>query len=206
MKTKYQIQFEKDHSAMKYYLIGMQYHTALKAMGFAAQYHTGFRKNGVTPEFHHQIRIAFTILGLKGLVNEQECLALAFLHDTPEDYKVPFSTLKEKFGESIAQKAFILDKSTHVDSATYFAACSECPSCSIVKGSDNIDNIQSMHGAFTPEKIESYIKRTKTDILPMLKLASNFTPSQAIAYQVLRNTLKNQIALYEALQQKDTIQ
>lgn len=189
-------QFEKDHAAIKNYLLGKNYKTALRVLAFAKSYHTGLRKDGVTPEFHHQIRIAFSILNLRDVMNEELCLCLSFLHDTPEDYGVSYSLLAENFGEEIARKACILDKGQHQHDELYFAAIEKDIDCSIVKGADNGDNIQSMVGVFNDEKINKYMTRTKTQILPMLKNAANNFPEQSFAYSSLRMRLKDQMLIY----------
>ena len=196
MKTQQQIQFEKDHAAMKNYLLGRGYKTALRVLPFASNLHDGFRKDKVTPEFHHQIRIAFSILNLRDVVNEELCVCLAFLHDTPEDKNISYSVLNGKFGKDIARKACILDKHQFTHEGSCFAAIAEDIDCSIVKGADNGDNIQSMVGVFTKEKMTSYMHRTKQYVLPMLKHASNNFPEQSFAYSGLRLRLKDQLLLY----------
>jgi (p)ppGpp synthase/HD superfamily hydrolase len=196
MNTHQQTQFEKDHAAMKNYLLGRGYKTALRVLSFARSHHDGFRKDKVTPEFHHQIRIAFSILNLRDVVNEELCLCLAFLHDTPEDKNVSYSVLNEKFGHDIASKACILDKGQHRDEAACFLAIQNDIDCSIVKGADNGDNLQSMVGVFSKEKMGSYMHRTKHYVLLMLKNASNNFPEQSFAYSALRMRLKDQLMLY----------
>lgn len=193
------IQFNKDHAAMKNYLLGRGYTTALRVLAFARRYHTGFRKDLVTPEFHHQIRIAFSILNLRDVKNEELCLSLAFLHDCPEDYGVSYSLLSKEFGEVIAAKACILDKGQHKDNFDYFYSIEFDIDCSIVKGADNCDNIQSMVGVFSKEKMGKYMERTRCEILPMLKNASNNFPEQSFAYSSLRLRLKDQLTLYSEI-------
>lgn len=196
MKTNQQIQFEKDHAAMKNYLLGRGYRLALKVLAFGMKHHTGFRKDGTTPEFQHQLRIAFSILNLRDVVNEELCICLAFLHDTPEDKGISYSVLNALFGHDVASKACILDKNQHKDEAACFEAIGNDIDCSIVKGADNGDNIQSMVGAFSKEKMQSYMERTREHVLPMLKIASQNFPEQSFAYSGLRMRLKDQLSLY----------
>lgn len=191
------IQFDKDHAAMKQYLLGRGYKTALRVLAFASKYHVGLRKDGETPEFQHQLRIAFYILNLRDVANEELCLCLAFLHDTPEDYGVSYSLLSENFGTEIARKACILDKGQHSDDLSYFKAIESDIDCSVVKGADNGDNIQSMVGVFSEEKIRKYMSRTKTQILPMLKNAANNFPEQHFTYAAMRMRLKDQMLIYK---------
>jgi (p)ppGpp synthase/HD superfamily hydrolase len=199
MKTQQQIQFEKDYTAMKSFLLGRNYKQGLKAISFARQLHDGMRKDGLTPEFHHQIQIAFSILNLRDVVNEELCLCLAFLHDTPEDKNISYMVLKREFGQDIASKACMLDKHQHATEEDCFLVVASDIDCSIVKGADNGNNIQTMHGAFTKEKMQLYMNRTEFQVLPMLKTASNNFPEQSFAYSALRTRLKDQLALYKVI-------
>lgn len=197
--TNEKAQFEKDRTAIKNYLLGCGYTQALKAMAFAEKFHIGFRKDNVTPEFHHQIRIAFSVLNLRDVENEETCLILSFLHDTKEDYKISQDQLTSLFGSKISSKCSILDKNCFIGEGDCFTAIGEDIDCSIVKGADNCDNIQSMHGAFTDAKIAIYCERTERYVLPMLKIASRNFPHQSFSYSALRNQLKNKIVLYREL-------
>lgn len=198
-KALAKVKFEKDKAALKFYCLGKGYSETLKVMAFAAKFHTGYRKDNITPEFHHQVRIAFSIINLRGIVNEERCLSLALAHDTAEDYNVSFAELAEKFGTSFAREVILLDKNQHGTEKLCMLAISNDENCSIVKGADNIDNVQSMHGAFTPAKISSYMARTEDKILPMLKQAAVNFPAQYLAYSSMRYRLKAQLELYRAL-------
>lgn len=199
MRTKEQIQFEKDHAAMKNYLLGRGYKTALRVMAFAKNLHGGFRKDGKTPDFQHQIRIAFSILNLRDVSNEELCLCIAFLHDTPEDTSETYESLNALFGHDIAYKSCLLNKKQYGLESDCFTAVGLDIDCSIVKGADNGDNIQSMVGAFSKEKMQSYMYRTTDSVLPMLKAAANNFPEQSFAYSSLRMRLKDQLALYKEI-------
>lgn len=190
-KTAERAQFEKDYTALKHYLIGRDYVLALRALGAAELYHTGMRKDNKTPELHHQVRICFNIINLRGVSNEELCLAGALLHDVIEDYDVPQNVLAKLCGDEMAECAWRLDKRNGFDLST-------CPICSIIKGADNADNVLSMTGVFNVEKMRSYIKRTQTEILPMLKRASKLFPEQQLAYSSLSSLLKKQIQLNNA--------
>lgn len=191
--------FDKDYTALKSYLLGRNYYMALRCMAFARELHSGTRKDGRTPEFHHQIRINFTCLNLRGVRNEELVQCLGFLHDTPEDKNISHALLAHEFNDEIATKACKLDKHQHSDEEACMKAISHDPDCSIVKGADNKDNIGSMVGAFTREKMVTYMTRTREQIIPMLKQAAIYFPDQSFAYGSLRSTLKDQLHLYDRL-------
>jgi len=187
-KTPEQEQFEKDYTALKHYLIGRDYLPALRALGMAEQVHRGFRKDGVTPEFHHQVNICFTIINLRGVLDEGTALAAALLHDVIEDYDLPERDIELLVGPDILEVAKSLDKRNKADLSRSMVG-------SIVKGADNCDNTLSMIGVFDPVKMEAYIKRTENEILPMLKKASKNFPDQQLAYGGLTALLKKQVYL-----------
>jgi len=188
VKSNEQLQFEKDYTALKHYLIGREHLSALRALGIAEQVHKGFRKDGKTPELHHQINICFTIINLRGVIDEGAALAVALLHDTIEDYDFPLDELKLAVGDSVVEAAWRMDKRNGVDLST-------CPVCSIVKGADNCDNTLHMIDVFDLDKMRAYIKRTQSEILPMMKRASKLYPEQQLAYGGLAALLKKQLQL-----------
>lgn len=193
------LQFEKDYTALKHYLIGRSYHSTLAAIGIAQKYHTGTRKDGKTPEFHHQVRICFTIIGLRDVEHEEKCLTAAILHDLFEDYDVSLEDVRPQleklcdFSELIFHLQ-LLNK--HNTPNIMDLACD--PVASIDKGADNCDNTLTMTGVFSIEKMRDYIARTEREILPMLKEASRNFPNQHFAYASLRTLLKKQLLLARA--------
>ncbi len=194
--------FEKDRTALKYYMIGRGYVKALKAMGFAEKIHRGFRKDGYTPEFYHQVGIALAITELKGLINEERCLVVAFLHDVMEPpYNVARQVIVAEFGEEEADSVWRTTKKhedlvKHTDD--YLNEMAGDPCSSIVKGRDRNNNLQSMLGVFNVPKMKSYINDARNIFLPMLKTASKLFPEQHQAYQTISNNMKQQCHLLEA--------
>jgi hypothetical protein len=203
--------FKKDYTALKNYLLGRGFYLALEGMAFAEKYHTGTRKDGYTPEFHHQLIIAWTIINLRGLDGdwrsdrgltlEEHCILLAFLHDVMEDYNLSLEEIAKDFGKMAADDVYALSKKHRGEVKTveqYNDELAEQPQRIIVKGSDNSHNVQSMHGAFKPEKIASYLLDSKTHKLPLLKLGRKRFPKYHFAFTGLSFMLKRQIELYEA--------
>lgn len=194
--------FEKDYTALKNYMLGRGYHLALKALAFAELYHVGTRKDGYTPEFHHQITICWTIVNLRDIDDiEEYCLTLAFLHDVMEDYDISFDEMCRRFGEDVANDVYVLSKKHRGEVknlATYHKELGEKAATIIVKGADNSHNVQSMHSAFKPEKIISYLEDTKGNKLPLLRLGRKRFPQYHFAFAGLSFMLKRQVELYEA--------
>ena len=204
-KTQVQAKYEKLFTALKYYMIGKNYTTALSALEFARSFHTGFRKNGIDPEYLHQVSIALYTSSLKGVQNEEMVLALSCLHDTPEDYDVDKSILVNRFGEELTRKTLILSKKYQGREKTmseYFGEIGDDIDCSIVKGADRVNNVQTMIGVFSEEKQKKYIKEVEELFLPMLKTAKKNFPTQTHAYFNISQMLKNQVELVKAIHDK----
>jgi (p)ppGpp synthase/HD superfamily hydrolase len=196
--------FESAYTALKGYMLGKGYVQGLEALSFAELYHVGTRKDGFTPEFYHQIEICFTLINLRGLEDiEERCIVLALLHDIMEDYDVSFDEMVNRFDEEAAEDVYVLSKKHRgevKDLKTYHIEIGKKPETILVKGADNSQNVQSMHGAFKAEKMLSYLVDTKTNKLPLLKLGRKRFPKYHFAFAGLSFMLKRQVALYEAHQ------
>lgn len=193
--------------ALQNYLHGARYYEALKALDFAKAIHVGTRKDGITPEFQHQVEIALYITTLRNLIDEEGCIVAAILHDVLEDYPhITKSDVGQLTNEQRTFAVVLLSKEiggepihfTGTTLDTYFENISRCDIASVVKGSDRIHNLQSMHGVFTPAKQRQYIDETKQYFLPMLKRAAGKFPSQYLAYMNMRTVIKNQVELIES--------
>lgn len=187
--------------ALTAYLVGSQYNKALKAFSFAEKYHTGTRKNGA-PELLHQIEIALFITTLKNLVNEEVAIIVALLHDVLEDYKVAPAIIEAEFGREVLDALILVSKKVLYfsdvkvcDDETFFKRMVDNPHSTIVKGVDRINNLQTMIGAFTLEKQQSYVEEAEHFFLPMLKEAMGIHTTQWLAYMNIRQTIKMQAEL-----------
>lgn len=187
--------YQKLFIALRYYCMGAKYTKALKAMEFARRIHTGKRKDGITAEFQHQVEIALYLTTLKDVMNEEEGIAVALLHDTMEDYEhVTYPDIVNETDMSIADACELLNKNGKKPE-NYFGDIGSHPVASLVKGSDRVHNINSMKGVFTPEKQQEYIKEAEQWFLPMLKNARNKFPEQTRAYFNIEHMLRSQINL-----------
>lgn len=200
--------FEKIRLALRYYLQGAadhdcRYFVTLHAFDFSMGYHIGKRKDGVTPEFMHQLETTQFIRTLRSsLLFPAETIAVMLLHDTAEDYDVPFAQIREKFGAGIehgVQRMTKLHLGRKKSPQQYFEEMLDCPRATLCKGADRIHNQQSMIGVFTREKQLSYIEETRAWILPMLKKARRLYPEQENAYENIKRVLMAQIEMLEAI-------
>ena len=194
--------YEKLYTALKYYLIGKEFHVALKAMYYASHKHTGMRKDGKTREFHHQLEIGMHITTLKGLENEELCIAAAMLHDVMEDYDVSREMLEREFPSEVIDVVWLLTKKFNgvvKDVDVYFNEIMNNAAASVVKGIDRVHNVQTMVGVFSVEKQQHYMYEVKKYFIPMLKKARYLFSLQGAAYVNIEKTLRSQIELIEAI-------
>lgn len=201
-------QFQKEKTALKYFLIGRGYHLALKALGFAERYHVGKRKDGRTPELHHQIQIALSITELKDVKNEELCIVGALLHDVQEDYNILSEEIEKEFGPDARRVTWVATKKfagEHKNKEDFILAVALDQEGSIVKGEDRVNNLQSMIGVFTLEKMVDYVEEAETVFLPMLKKASKLFPEQQMAYYAIMQKLKQLIKSNRAYVQAATM-
>jgi hypothetical protein len=203
-RLKNALQYEREKTALKYYLIGKGYNKAIKALGYIERIEfripaeERFRKDKVTPSLHHQIRIALSVTQLKGLTDKQEelCIVAALLHDVQEDHSISYEEIYNNFGKKIAEICWKLTKKfvgQHKNKEEYIREIGQDLIASIVKGLDRNDNLSTMIDVFSISKMDSYADEAEDVFLPMLKTASKLFPELLQAYQMITLKMKLQI-------------
>lgn len=196
--------------SMRYWLLGrsetdINYLHALNALEYAKKVHIGLRKDNVTPEFQHQIEIAHFIRTLNNhIIDPANTLATIFLHDTLEDYAdthdISVESLTLRFNARIATSVLLMSKIRNgkkISNKEYYDGMASCPIASIAKGADRINNLMSMHPAFSLKKQREYIQETRDFVLPMLKEARHNFPQQEGVYENIKLFINNTIRLTE---------
>lgn len=183
------------HAIKKTAVAGLlqNYPLATSAMEFASEYHTGIRKDNITPEFDHQVSIVRFLLKITPYCSDaDEILTAGFLHDVAEDYNVPLTTFKDRFGPKVGKAVVMLTKVIREKkrlSSNYFNALSQDPIASIVKGADRVHNMSTL-GTFSAGKKAEYGQETDDWIIPMLEKAKENFPQQAKAYDMILRVLR----------------
>jgi len=200
--------FDKLRISLRYLLQGSAerdaaYLVPLRAFEFASTTHLGTRKDGKTPEFMHQLEVAlYTRTLSRNLQFPAESIATALLHDIVEDYGVTIADIESQFNDTVASAVQRMTKEENGirrSDEDYFDKIAACPIASIVKGSDRINNQQTMIGVFRMEKQQEYISESEKFILPMLKLARRRFPQQEAAYENIKLMLRSQIQMLRAV-------
>lgn len=190
------LQFQREKTALKFFLLGREYHQALKALGFVERYNIGLRKDGVTPNLHHEVRIAMCITQLKDVSLEELCIIVALLHDVQEDHQIPTEILRDEFGLQVSEINWKMTKKfagTVKDKKDYIEMIALDSVASIDKGIDRCDNLEHMVGVFSIDKMEQYAEEAETLFLSMLKKAEKLFPEQQAAYHAISQRMKTAI-------------
>jgi len=203
---RHALQFQREKTALKYYMLGKGYVQGIRALGFIEQLEfrlpaeQRFRKDKVTPSLHHQVRIALSVTQLKGLPDDIEelCIVIALLHDSQEDHDVPTEQITQIFGEKVSVNTWALTKKfagEHKNKETYIRDIAKLIAASIVKGLDRCDNLEHMIDVFTVDKMDQYGSEAETIFLSMLKTAMKLFPEYQHAYQTIMLRMKHQIKM-----------
>lgn len=203
-RLKNALQFEREKTALKYYLLGKGYHLAIKALGFIEQIEfrippeERYRKDGVTPSLHHQVRIALSVTQLPDLdtYTEHHAIVCALLHDVQEDFNISHAEIKEEFGKTIAAIVWKLTKKfagDHKNKEEYIRDISQDIIAAIVKGLDRNNNLSTMIDVFSIDKMDQYTDEADTVFLPMVKTASKLFPEFHQAMMVISLEMKMHI-------------
>jgi phage-related minor tail protein len=80
----------------------------------------------------------------------------------------------------------------------------DCPITSLAKGFDRVHNLMSMLGTVEKKRI-SYVNETLEYTVPMLKLGRRNFPMQESVYENIKFIMTNQIKLYNALNNAETV-
>ena len=117
-------------------------------------------------------------------VKEDAVIAAAILHDIVEDCGIGIESLPVSDSTKDAVRRL-----THVKGeplGPYYREVGESRVASIVKLLDRCDNVSTMAGVFSVEKINQYIEETREYVLPLLRRAKDQWPSDSNALFVLK--------------------
>lgn len=197
--------YEKLTLSLRYWILGIaavepEYYKVHLALDFMRGISTDTRKDGFTPEAKHPLEVAMYLKTvLSDCIYKPETLCVALLHDIVEDYDVPIDTIRAKWGERVSTSVELLTKVKRMSDGTqvktnldlYLDFISQDAIASVVKGADRINNMATMVGVFSKEKMQSYLTETNT-ILKYTKLARRNFPQQEPVYQNIRTILNTQ--------------
>lgn len=172
----------KIYTFLKGYAMGLEWHDTLAALSFARVAHKDQLRKSGEPYIIHPLTVAShaVALGLK----EDEIVAASILHDVVEDCGVCVENLPVSAGTRDAVRRL-----THVKGeplVPYYREISESRTASIVKLLDRCDNVSTMAGVFSVEKVNQYIEETREYVLPLLRRTKDQWPADSNALFVLK--------------------
>lgn len=165
-----------DHQHMYTYIKGFangaHMSDTIRALAFARDAHKNQTRKSGEPYITHPLTIACHALAL-GLHDDQ-IIAACLLHDVVEDCGVRLDDLP------VSQETRnIVDRLTHVKPTpltTYYDRIGVDPKAAIVKLLDRCNNVSTMAGVFTPNKLLGYIQETKDFVLPLIRSTKDQWP------------------------------
>lgn len=127
------------------------------------------RRDDGKPYFHDHCRGVAEILVNEFGVYNPDLVCAALLHDIVEDTRyVTVTKIDSWFGERVAYLVDLLTKPTGPVHVPYLERLSTDPQAALIKAADNLHNVRGLAGV-TEHKRRYQLKRTRTQILPMLR-------------------------------------
>lgn len=172
----------KIYTYLKGYAMGLEWHDTLAALSFARVVHKDQLRKSGEPYIIHPLTVAThaVALGLK----EDAVVAAAILHDVMEDCGVKMENLPVSDTTKDAVRRLTHIKGEPLE--PYYREISENRIASIVKLLDRCDNVSTMAGVFSVEKVKQYIAETREYVLPLLRRTKDQWPGDSNALFVLK--------------------
>ncbi len=187
--------FLKDHCERKKFV------HSLRALYYAQIHHEGQKRKGNgLPYITHPMAVAYFLI-LSG-IDFDNALAVAFLHDVPEDCGTNLGDLN--VASDIKYSANLLNwklyKSQYQNKQfammLYYYNISKDKWATITKFGDRVHNLFTMQGAFTKEKMIDYVKETITYYPYLFHEAYQKYPDVAITIQFFHQHMIHLIQAY----------
>ncbi len=177
-----QFDVTKMYTYLKGYAMGQKWHDTLIALALARTAHKDQLRKSGEPYFVHPLTVACHALALG--IEEDAVIAAALLHDVAEDCNIPIETLRVSGETKDAVRRL-----THVKGEPlepYYREIGESRVASLVKLLDRCDNVSTMAGVFSVEKIHQYIAETREYVLPLLRRTKDQWPEDSNVLFVLK--------------------
>lgn len=185
---------EKCYTYLKGYAMGAKWADTVEALSFARKAHGGQLRKSGEPYIIHPLTVACHAVALG--IHEDPVVAAAILHDVVEDCGVKVEDLPVSADTKDAVRRL-----THVKGdplAPYYREIGESRIASLVKLLDRCDNVSTMAGVFSVEKIKQYIEETQQYVLPLLRETKDRHPEDSNALFVLKYHIMSVIDGLEA--------
>ena len=187
---------EKMFTYLKGFAMGKNMPETVKALNFARKLHEGQFRKGGQPYIVHPLTMACQAVSMG--ICKDEVVASTLLHDVVEDCNCSIKDLPcndrvkgivllltyqkpehyiEKDGEG---------NSINVYKEHYYGMISKDADASIVKILDRCNNVSSMAGVFSKEKLFDYIDETKRFVFPLIRITKDEYPEYQNSLFILK--------------------
>lgn len=155
-----------------------------RALIYMREHHEGQfrRKNPLSdvevPYINHPLMMAChaTALG----IHDDNMLTSILIHDVVEDTEVTVDDLpfSEEVKQIVSLLTFTVPEGVEKEYARvdYYERISHNPKATIIKLIDRCNNVSTMAGNFTKERLVKYVKETETHIIPLFDVIKNEYP------------------------------
>lgn len=173
---------ERMYTYLKGYFAAKGWDDATRALSLARKLHATQHRKGGQPYVVHPLTIACHAISLG--VDSENVLSACLLHDVVEDCGVSVDALPVSRDAKDTIRRLTHVKPDPLDS--YYRDIAEDSDACLVKLLDRCDNVSTMAGVFSVEKLRSYIEETRTYVMPLLRLLKDMCPEYGDALFALK--------------------
>lgn len=173
---------EKMYTYLKGCAMGRGWVATVNALSFARELHAGQLRKSGEPYIVHPLTMANHAIALG--VHEDEIIATILLHDVCEDCGVQSKELP--VSRNVREAVRLLTRVKGEPLGPYYREIGENRVATIAKLFDRCNNVSTMAGVFTLEKLREYIDETREYVLPLLRQAKNRWPNDSNLFFVLK--------------------
>ena len=193
-----------DHEKMYTYLRGfanaLGLEETLRALSFAREKHGGQLIKSGDPYIVHPLTMACNAVSMG--IKDDVTLAAILLHDVCEDCGVGVSELpvSQEVRHVVELMTFRVQEGETKDGAKtrYYGMILQSREASLTKLIDRCQNVSSMAGVFSEEKLLAYIEETRSFVLPLLRKAKNLYPQDSDIFFLLKYHIVSVVDSIEA--------
>lgn len=172
---------EKMYTYLRGYASGAGMKETLKALAFARKKHDGQLRKSGDPYIVHPLTMACNAVSMG--IREDAVVATILLHDVCEDCGVSLEELPVsdtvKHAVDLMTFRVMEGETKEIAKNRYYNMLIESREAALTKLIDRCHNVSSMAGAFSVEKLKSYIEETRQYVLPLLRKVKDQYPEES---------------------------
>ena len=193
----------KAYAHLAGWIRGLNLNASAIALKIMRDAHAGQTRKGGGPYEEHPIQTACLLASIG--ITDDHVIAAALLHDAKEESRLSDNDLAAMgMPAPVVVSVGLLTKPGHLDAAgedAYYAAIAKDFGATFAKLGDRTHNLSTMCGAFTIEKIHSYLCETDERVIPLARLARRtWVPFSNQAW-ILEQHLRSMVQLGRAFEE-----